>query len=558
MNKKHTQQEDFVTIAGTPNMEGYADQGLKFRTYISSLVLNIAGAQDSKEDWDVKGRALEEIALQIRDIVQAGLQSTLNAAFIWGENNNFLNDSPRGNFHKHCIILIRASKQAYKENRSIIEILQFIKNKVSTVTIKKKMDVYTFWGLLQKYAAAEYKITNRAIKTQKARKRADAAKNGNTITSFAENLISYSQQKYGNVYTSRVISALPPEAQVEFEQGKLLLYSLNGQDLQPVDAINTAALMAINTAICKTDIREHMNGNSSIYIYLPAFFKDTGINPRNGLNEKEQSVKKEMSLSEMRHKKILKLLRPFDQLVAQTQDESYYRLCVIEEYNKQTECLKISSPYFFKLREMMQLNAKDNKHGATSLFHANIANETNWAAVQLANRILATIVRRGITHSDFDIQRMNSQKQKLKKKTTRKKSANGTQTTVIEQFNQQIENTVEILPPKNIFSVTVAFSTLINDCPQLKAELAEIENRPAIDETGKVYHRAQAYSRRLNLVFSAAYRIILKQSDAPDYYLNLCFLPKAKDGTIYTPTKSTLSYKLTIQHNGKNPNYISR
>ena len=246
--------------------------------------------------------------------------------------------------------------------------------------------------------------------TYKARRKASES---NAIMSLGNRLGSFSGEDMWDVFTSNKISAVPDDAweTVQFDNGKLMLYSLNGKPLREVSQINSAALMAICKAVFDTDMRDYGDGYFTLALYLPGIFEDLGIDPRSMFDSRTHKYKdkkrttavsntgKPLTLSEQRVATMEKLLKPFDRCVAYATNGSYYRLCVIESYDAEKQLLYVSSPFFFKTREILA-SANEPHRQLTTLFHADVANERNLAAVELANCILSGVVRRGVSKSD--------------------------------------------------------------------------------------------------------------------------------------------------------------
>lgn len=480
-----------------------------------------------------------------------------------------------------CLYIINEAVITGENNsESVIDLLPLLAQQLEGLRQKAGCEQVTIYDLLRCYgggdatpeqAAAVKKARAQLIKKpaqQRAQRAHKAAENAGAIMTLGGRLGSFSQENFWDVFTSNIIAAMPDEVRGNalFDNGKLVMYSLNGQPLQPVESINGAALMAICKAVFDTDMREYGDGNFTVALYLPAICKELGIDPRSATDsrrgknafkkQREKAVSETgtaLTWSEQRTATMEKLLKPFDPDVARATDGSYYRLCVIEQYDAEKELLYVSSPFFFKLREIIALQA-DRHSALTTLFHADVANERNWAAVELANRILAGIVRRGITRPDSKTYKNNDSA--VSRRTVTKTAADGTKTTITEQFQPTQQPAEETAAKKEkVFTWSDSFKSLIDECPQLQHELAEIENHADKDETGKVYHRAQAYNAKLKQTFAAAYRIILEKTDAPKYYKGLRIEPTNAKGEIVTPTKSTLRSSITIRHNGKNPEY---
>lgn len=389
------------------------------------------------------------------------------------------------------------------------------------------------------------------------------AQNSGAVMTLGGHVGSFSQEQYTPVLTSDCLAFLEDDINLQDvydeQKGKLTLYSLDGK-LSPIKNADPAPLMAVCKAIFDYDVdmRELDEAQYTIPLYLPAICRELCIDARtdnrSGKGAYKNKRKQEASTitSDDRLKAIEKRLLPFDRVFAKLDDGSYYRLCTIDKYDKESEVLYISSPLFFHFKRKAQ--EKENPLLLTTLFKANIATERNTAAVELANRILAGIVRRGVTKPDAATYKS---KRKPTKRTTTKTDKNGAKSSITEYFEPD-----EIVIPqhtKRSFTWTATFESLINDCPQLRSELESIKNAPAEIETSegqkKPYRKTQAYNAKLKQTFSAAYRIILEKSDAPNYYSNLKFEPVNKKGETMTPTTSTIRNCLKAIHSGKNANY---
>ena len=107
------------------------------------------------------------------------------------------------------------------------------------------------------------------------------------------------------------------------------------------------------------------------------------------------------------------------------------------------------------------------------LFYGNVVNEPNKAAVELANRILNGLIRRG-------------------SRSAGKESADG----------------------KKIVEYKVKYSSLIRDCPQFSFQLDAILQSDSPT-------KSQTYNSKLKNVFTSAFRIIEEKSEARKKFINL-------------------------------------
>lgn len=358
-----------------------------------------------------------------------------------------------------------------------------------------------------------------------------------------------------NYFTSVAIAIIPGIEDYILEDGKINLYSLNqtGKDLQEVDKLHTGFLMyLLRQAFLNTDFRETNSTNAIIPIYLPAAMAAWGIDPRQRLHEhnsntgkrefiKRDIQKDEKNLAILRRDKFMEILQPFSEM-AGFYGNDLYRIATLHHYEAETETAYIIAPYMFKLVEYALLHA--DKHGAIkNIFHADIMTE-NQAAVEIANRIAMGVIARGVTRSDPDTYRGN--RQKPTKRITTKTLPSGERTTTTEFFKEEQQPVILTPRPRKI-SYPVSFSRLISDCPQLKREIESIREGSAPD-------KSQRINKKLKDTFNAAIRIIMEKSDMPRYYKDFT-IKTGNFSTFRAPTNSTLSEKLIISHNGKNPDF---
>lgn len=380
-------------------------------------------------------------------------------------------------------------------------------------------------------------------------------------------LATISEKAIGfDYFTSAVIKMLPPDAEnlMLDEKGRINLYDITRGEkpieevLQEVDQLHTAFLMWLLAIAWNTeDIREKDSKNGYMTIYLPKILSDMGIDPRpREWNKETQQLNKRnavKSMPELRLDRFMEFITPFHNIAAYF-DGDLYQIVGFLEYNAKSETVYISAPYMYKLCEYAKLHA--TKHAAIqNIFHADIMTE-NQTAVEVANRIAMGLIQRGVTRPDYNAQQ--PEKKPIKKKTI-KTTADGTK--VIEELTYAPEqettitkrrideNGIETIvtgKPHNkerVFTFAIRFSTLIDDCPQLKNELDKIRN--SADE-----HKSQKVNNKLRDVFNAVIRIIMEKSEIPHYYKNLT-IRTGKFETFKAPTNSTLSDNLIITHNGK-------
>ena len=271
---------------------------------------------------------------------------------------------------------------------------------------------------------------------------------------------------------------------------------------------------------------------------------------------------------------MLNIITPFDPFVGRTPDGSFYRVLTFVSYDKGSETMTISAPYFYRLKAITEQRATGQKHPQLNrLMHSSAVNEPNRAAVELANRILTGIVKRGVR---ADYRTYNAEPKKVAETVTRtSKDGQRTTTTTVYDTGSQTDDTPA---PSKTVTYKVKYQTLIEDCPQLKSELDEIingkgkaereaeERNASAEEIKKAREKdkktiPQRVNKKLKDVFTAAFRIIAEKSDAPARYLDFT-LPtttrtvKGKKSKAYdVPTKSTLARYMVITHRGRNPQY---
>lgn len=248
---------------------------------------------------------------------------------------------------------------------------------------------------------------------------------------------------------------------------------------------------------------------NSVKINLPSFFDETGIDPRPHSSQRAADL---APINQLRYEKMIYLLSPYDNVVGSTPNGSFYRLASVGGYDSTTENFIIYCPYLFECIRQTDITR------FTRLAHADIANEPNTAAVEIAYYLLRGLVLRGSTTPD-----------------------KATYTSGADQGTKK----------KPLFSYEVTFKSVIRDCQQISFDLEQIES-------GDTKRKAQAYNSKLKQVFSAAFRILLTKTDAPQYYLdfNLSNASGKKRDFFIVPTKSTIGKdKIRITHNGRNPDF---
>lgn len=381
-------------------------------------------------------------------------------------------------------------------------------------------------------------------------KRSKAVEKGALMT-IGGRLASYSAKGFENALNTPSIFKLPEErkdiAAIFNEHGQLNIVAMQGSKLKPLTELHTAFLMALNQI---ATIAAH-NGLSSdtsglMTVYLPQFCREIGLDPRKYSKLREGA--ESLPLDKLRFAAVLELLRPLEAYVGRTPDGAYWRLAAFHSYDPESDTLTFSAPYLYELRKA---EALQQGKALNQLLHGSVVNESNRAAVELANRILDGLLQRG-TRPDYATYR---NKPPVKKETVKTTKADGSKETRITVYENQEQ--AAPAPAEPIVTYQVKFKNLIRDCPQFRRELEDILAGKQIDpRTGQESKSkpAAAYNMKLKHTFEAAIKIILTKSDAPAYFVDLDINPKhPKTGGFAAPTKSALAHDLTITHKGKNP-----
>ena len=394
-------------------------------------------------------------------------------------------------------------------------------------------------------------LLRKAINKNKVNPRSKAIEKG-ALMSLGGHVAAYSDYDLRNALNGFSIFRLPSTMDIKnaFDQkGMLNMLLMQQIDFIELDKLQSGFLYAVVLAVDHyTDYEK-----TTVTLYLPEICREMKIDPRTYSSKRNKS-ENSLSYAELRLNAMLSILAPFDPLVGRTPDGSYYRLLTFESYDKESESLTVDTPYLFKLKEITSGKTRQLQ----KLLHSDVANEPNTAAVELASRILIGIVDRGVRTPDS---KTSKAEQRATKKTTTKTDKNGQKTTTTIFYDNPGDEK-QVLP--KTFTYTVKYSTLVNECPQLKKELEDIEIRGDKNYQGdkKIARPAQAYNKKLQDVFNAAYRIITEKSDAPARYIDF-ELPKMQRTIkgkscecFEIPTKSTLNRKMVITHKGKNPRFI--
>lgn len=385
--------------------------------------------------------------------------------------------------------------------------------------------------------AAGHEQTVRDALTRKRSDPRNRAIERGAITTLGGTLAAYSGKTLSQSLTTFAITKLPYDEirKDTFDaDGRLNQLALGDQSFRHLDDLQVNFLLAVVALV--EDVIETDERDNTIEFYLPSILDELHVDPR-PTSKKRARGRDGKTLEQLRVAKIIEIVRPFDLLVGCLPDGSFWRLLSLEGYDAESQTVRLSTPYLFELRRYAKKLSGPQLH---RMLHSDAYTE-NATALELANRLIIGIVQRG----------SRVYKSNLSRKTIKAKGTDGSTTTTTYDYGSADE-------PREkhpIVTYNPRYQTIIDDCPLLKAELAEIEA-----DTDNP-HKAQDYNVRLRRAFEAAYRIIETKSDLPKCYRDLC-LPKTtrkRRGTAVecyeTPTKSVVATggMLRITHRGKIP-----
>lgn len=363
-------------------------------------------------------------------------------------------------------------------------------------------------------------------KEKKKRKntRSLAIENG-AITQFNKTAFP-GEEPYLKALTRENIFLLPSnnsllQGESAFQNGKLNPLLLENQNLsndlkQEIEKPHTG-LLGIMMQCVLSSYKSDSDSNR-LSLYIPELLSAMGKDPRPYSKKRTQDEEKALSLTDQRAKLILDMIRPWEQFVGRFEDNSYYRFFTFESYQPDYETITVTAPYLF---EIARRNDPDKY---TWLAHPSIANEKNQTAVEIAMRLLQGLAMRGTTNSSSLRTRINK---------------NG--------ISEEVK----------VFQYALPYQRIIDECPQIKKELEDIEKKYSEKEpTGTDRQRHNEINTKLRRTFDLAFRIFKEKTDAFQYYKNLRFVNTNKDGSIILPTSSKLSStKIILEHEGKNDKY---
>ena len=262
------------------------------------------------------------------------------------------------------------------------------------------------------------------------------------------------------------------------------------------------------------------------------FFKDTEANPR----RKEPATDKDNSLTEQkrdiaedRFATLYQTFKPLEEYAGKLPDGSIFRVAIYEGYEATTENMVISLPYFLKI---IEANVKDQY---TRFARPSLWAERNTTAAEVVVRLLQGLQKRGLT-KDSKVYR-NKSNREPDEITVTTDSKGKTATT--KKYTRS--------PAGNLVTYEISLKGVIDDCPQLSAELEAIESRTIQNEDGNIVKdpaRHKAYNLKLKQTFERAYSLLFVKTSIFDYYdqLEINFPQKF--------TKKALDQKIIITHTG--------
>ena len=340
----------------------------------------------------------------------------------------------------------------------------------------------------------------------------DAAVQQGALTTIDNHVAFPSLRAYEDVFTHVMI--LPKEGTV-LENGEVRI--LSSEELQNAETVNIANLAAL---FQMTTIQPD---SQRILVHLPTVFqREMGIDPR-GFSALRTANKG--TIKEQRFNAFVDWFKPIESYMLPL-NGTYYRACVLEGYDPNSETVTLYPPFFLRLAE--ELTEQNERHDVLNrYFHADIVNEKNTLAVEVATHLTNKLLQRGLKPDKAGEERV---------------------------------------------TYRTMYSTIIQNCRGLNKALNEITTRSGSKEN-QPSNPTQVYNAKLKQVLETAYRLILEKSDFPkmfkDFRINgvtewedVSSKKKRKadpkSGNRRTaskafdiPTKSKLNKTLLITHKGR-------
>ncbi len=417
---------------------------------------------------------------------------------------------------------IEEHKRIAERNKEMHEFLNRLAEKVKDAT--QKVDVVIDMTADEEAPPAQKRARDLAIEQ-------------GAIMTLHNRLTSPSTKEFEKALTPAAIKELPGDdgTYTQDETGQISLFP--NLDFAETLKLHGAFLSAMLTLALQTD-----DGKESLLFYAPEICREAGIDPR-GYSSKRSKGK---TLAQLRYEILYSHIKQFERFVGEI-NGAYYRVLMLSGYDPRSEVFRVESPYIFQLRAEMARKAPTLKHSQIStLLHASVVNEPNYAAVEVANCIIVRMLqsgggKKGTTPS-------------VKRRTTTRKKKNG------DQLTESVEYQEATPQPEAVYCYHRRYSELIADCPQFRAALDEIAKKPSANKTA-------LYNMKLKRILETAYKIILEESDLPLQFQNLKINGVSKWAADYPPkgrrraadfsipTRSKLDQVLYITHTGKNKAY---
>lgn len=506
---------------------------------------NMKKAFEKYPIYDQVQGTINRIGAMYEDLAQAALE-TQRVLMLLGVETGSINDAVQlfkpeaaGAFigilnlarqHLETGLLLKDYAEAINPDLTVNDNFPF-KGELEQVLKEAADDIEEYTRELE---AEEQEVTaSRAEKLEIAKEARINAIEAGAIMTLNNHLATFSTKELAQAFTSQrvfYVEDIGKEAEQFDEQGQLQAKL----ELTELVEIHSAFLMFFCTALKKKLQDEkgekiQLEGkDASVKLFLPEMAKQLGLDPRKYSTLREGTEDIKQLRLQMFKDKIL----PFEKFVGALPDGSFYRVLLFKGYDAFTDCITVEAPYTYKLLEL--ISDRNYKLSMHELFHSSVANEPSHA-LELAARILAGIKQRGLR---------TKEKKALTKRTIKDKK---TGKTITEYYQQPTQPEAETTEQPIIYRVN--WQELILSCPQLTAKLNAVM---ASDRKKK----APAFNKIIADTVATAYRIIMKKTDAPKYYLDLKFEPCYSEGDIIPPTKSKIDTAiLTVKHKGKNPNY---
>ena len=298
-----------------------------------------------------------------------------------------------------------------------------------------------------------------------------------------------------------------------FEPGEI-------EELEPGDiSVKAFSLLSAITKNTVDNIYEEFVKGGSITFYVKGVLEKFTDDPRTLYDEQLNLDRKTAGVLYLE-----KLLEPLQGYIGTTGDGSRYSVFNYVGYDAATDTMTIQTPYLYQLWQSTQAAYFERQE------HLAIARSNN----------------RKPAADDFTPLEVNN--------LFKGKAYTANEITLeIAVYITNVLLTAGGAPGKQK-KATIAYKTIIDNCPRFKAKLAEIEARPAIEilEDGTTKNNASTYNAELKKIKSA-FDLILdpERCDATRLYNFTKIEPakKKKNGSIQViaPTKSKLADKLVIE-----------